>query len=123
MCERVIEYGRQGMGKAEIAYELDVSRETIRLWEREFEDFLGAMTRARELSQGWWEKQGRLGIRDRNFNANAYSLQVRNRFPADWRDKQTHEHTGEDGGPVEIVRRIVPLSVHGESGNGNGPKP
>lgn len=117
-CERVIECGKEGMGRAEIAAELDVSRNSLANWEKEYPDFLRAMTWAKDLSLAWWMKQGKLGIWDQDetvideeagtkthirkrLNANAYSLQVRNRFPEDMRDRQ--EHTGADGGPIKSV--------------------
>lgn len=92
-CKRVIELGREGCGKAEIALELGITRETLDEWARVHPDFSDAVTCARGVSAGWWEAQGRKGIWSRDFNANAYRLQVMNRFPADWRDKQEHEHT------------------------------
>lgn len=52
---------------------------------------MDAMTRAREFSLAWWEKQGLEGIWSRDFNANAYRLQMMNRFPDDWRDRQELE--------------------------------
>ena len=52
------------------------------------------MSRARELSLAWWEKEGRKGISSRDFNSNAYRLQVCNRFPDDWRDQQRLELSG-----------------------------
>ena len=49
-------------------------------------EFLDAVMRAREESLAWWEKMGRTGITmGKQFNANAYALQVFNRFPDDWR--------------------------------------
>lgn len=92
-CERVIELAKEGCGKAEIALELGVTRQTLDNWAAAHPEFLDAITCAREASAGWWEAQGRHGITNRDFNANAYRLQVMNRFPADWRDKQEHEHT------------------------------
>jgi len=102
-CEKVVECGRQGMGRAEIASELDITRNTLAAWESEHPEFLSATTRASEHSAAWWARKGRLGIDDRNFNANAYSLQVRNRFPGEWRDKQQVEHSGVDGKPIELT--------------------
>lgn len=32
---------------------------------------------------------------------------LKNRKPAEWRDKREHEHSGPDGGPLVIERRIV----------------
>lgn len=94
-CERVIELGKQGYSKAEVAASFDVTRKTLDNWCAEYPDFLHAMTRAKELSLGWWEGQGRLGIWSKHFNANAYRLQVMNRFSDDWRDKQETQHSGD----------------------------
>ncbi len=111
---------------AAIAAKLGITRETLNVWRRERPEFSDATTRARELALAWWEEQGRLGIWSRDFNANAYRLQVMNRFPADWRDKQEHAHTGRDGEPLEIVRRVVHVtasnrvSEHMAGVNGNG---
>ena len=107
MCNVVVQCGAEGMGRYEMAAEIGATLETVLQWEKEHPEFSDATTRARQLSQGWWEAQGRQGIWSRDFNAPAYSLQVRNRFPADWRDK--HELTGSDGGPmrIELTTRIV----------------
>jgi predicted transcriptional regulator len=92
-CDKVIELGSAGAGKAEIAAEIGVTRNTIDNWAAAHPEFLIAITHAKELSAGWWEKQGRLGIHAKDFNANAYSLQVRNRFPDDWRDRSESKTT------------------------------
>lgn len=105
-CSAVIEYGGEGMGRAEIAAELGVSRQTLATWESTHPPFLDAMTRAYDASLAWWNRQGRLGIWDethrgedgvsvsRRLNAAAYRLQVINRFREDWRDKSELEHLG-----------------------------
>jgi ssDNA-binding replication factor A large subunit len=49
------------------------------------------MLRSRALAQDWWEEQGQKGVWGEGFNANAYRLQVCNRFPQEWRDRpETH---------------------------------
>lgn len=109
MCERIVECGAQGAGMAEMAAAIGVCRDTVNEWVKQHPEFSAAITRARELSAGWWEAQGRKGIWSREFNAQAYSLQVRNRFPGEWRDKQDHELAGRDGGALEVVvtRRVI----------------
>jgi hypothetical protein len=115
MCERVVALAREGAGRAEIAAELDVAIQTFHNWEAAHPEFLEATTRARDLSLAWWNKQGRAGIWAREFNANAYRLQVMNRFPSDWRDKQDHEHSGPGGGPIDftVTRQVVDTSEPG----------
>jgi len=103
MCHIVVDLGRQGYSKAMIAAhaEIDVARVTLDRWCDEHVDFCHAMLRARELALAWWESQGNMGIWSREFNANAYRLQVTNRFPDDWRDKQEVDtkHSGSIGTP------------------------
>lgn len=94
-CDRVVELAKDGLGRIELAAELGVTRQTLATWEEAHPEFLAATTRAAEISGAWWAKQGRMGIwAGKDFNANAYRLQVMNRFPADWRDKQDIEHSG-----------------------------
>jgi transcriptional regulator with XRE-family HTH domain len=80
-CARVIELGREGKSRAQIAAALDVSRQTIATWEKTHPGFLDAMTRAHDLALAWWEDQGARGIwAGKAFNATAFGLQMRNRF-------------------------------------------
>lgn len=108
-CEAVVAMGKQGYSKAMMADGLDVVRQTLDNWAEEHPEFLDALTRAREAALAWWEAQGLKGVWSRDFNAAAYKLQVTNRFPDDWRDKQDIEHTGAGGGPlsVAVTRTVV----------------
>ena len=103
MLPRIIEMGRIGCSKAEICADIDICFNTWTNWRETEPEFLRSTTRAEHLSQAWWESQGRQGIWSREFNAPAYSLQVRNRFPNDWRDKHDVQHSGEL--PVILVKR------------------
>lgn len=96
-CDRVIELGREGASKAEMSHALGVARSTFQLWEQEHSEFSVAVKKAVELSQGWWESQGRKAVFGKvpGFNATAFIFNMKNRFPADWRDKQEVEHSGE----------------------------
>ena len=100
-CDLVIGLGQEGKSLAQIAATIGCARQTLYNWADTHEEFLDALTRARDLSLSWWEDQGQKGIWSREFNANAFKLQVMNRFPDDYRDKQSIEHTGADGGPIE----------------------
>lgn len=102
-CDAVIECGREGMGKAEMASELGVAYSTFDLWTQQHPDFSEAVKEARRLSQAWWEKQGRIatfGAID-GFNATSYIFQMKNRFREDWNDTVKQEVTGKDGGPIQ----------------------
>ena len=86
-CDRVVDLGEQGYSKAMMAAELGVVRQTLDNWASRHPEFMDAMTRAREFSLARWERQGHKGIWSRDFNANAYRLQMLNRFPDDWRER------------------------------------
>jgi hypothetical protein len=101
-CELVVKLGESGASRAVMAATIGIDRMTMRTWEKEEPAFLAATTRALELSQAWWEHQGQRGIWSRDFNANAYRLQVMNRFPAEWRERSEIEHRLPDGPVVAI---------------------
>ena len=62
-CERIIEYGKQGMCMAEMASEFEVTRETLYEWARVHDDFSDSLTCAQELSEGYWARQIRDGLK------------------------------------------------------------
>ncbi len=98
-CDRVVDLGGKGYSKAMTAAELGVVRQTLDNWASQHPDFLDAMTRAREFALAWWERQGHKGIWSRDFNANAYRLQIVNRFPDDWRE------------PTEVQRILARIDL------------
>lgn len=85
ICETVVELGRQGAGRYEIAAAINTPYTTMLLWEKTHPEFAEAMDHAKGYAHGWWEKRGREGVGEgTKFNAPAYALQVRNRFRGDW---------------------------------------
>ncbi len=103
-CEMVIELGRQGKSKTQIAAHIGISRETIYQWAEIHKDFSDALTQAHELAQAWWEEAGQQGIfRGPGFNDRAWSLQVRNRFPGEYKESRELEVAGKGGGPIQLT--------------------
>jgi hypothetical protein len=94
-CEKVIELGRQGYSVVEMCAEIGVARATLETnWPAAHSAFLEAFTHARELSQAWWETQGRTNLTADKFQANLYGRSMAARFPADWRESKQVEHKG-----------------------------
>lgn len=88
MCLAVINLGREGKSRIQIASALDVAVSTLQNWEDNFPEFRLATTRARDLSQAWFEDRAQEGIHlGPAFNDRLWSLQVRNRFPGAYKDK------------------------------------
>ena len=94
-CERVIALGRLGKSHAQIAADIDVSRNTLYNWQAEHPEFLGAITYARDLAQAWWENvgQGQMIEPMQGFSAALFAKQVSCRFPDDYTDKNKTEVT------------------------------
>jgi len=96
MCERVIQCGKEGMSKAEMAATLGVAYSTFDLWENTKPAFSEAVKEARRQSQAWWERQGRIatfgGID--GYNATSYIFQMKNRFRDEWNDTIKQDHSG-----------------------------
>jgi len=120
-CNSVIEFGKQGFSRVQMAAELEVAKATIQNWEKEHPEFLAAMTRAMTLSQAWWEKNGQeclvmpAGV---SFQASAWSRSMAARFPDDWREKTATEHSGPDGGPIKAETVTKVTFVRPEKKNG-----
>lgn len=117
-CERVIELGRMGKSKAQIAADLDVCRNTLDNWATVHPEFLNALTRARDFAQAWWEDKAQTGLETSGFNASLWSRSMAARFPDDYTERQKRELTGANGGPVEQVQRIERVIVDPANPNG-----
>ena len=93
MCVTVIELGREGASKTEIAAELGISRQNaFYAWQEKYTEFRDAVKEAEFLAQAWWEKKGREAtFNSKGFNSTAYIFQMKNRFPIDYRDRPADE--------------------------------
>lgn len=103
-----------GQSVVEVATELGISVSSYYNYEKEYPEFLEASTRGKQISQAWWERQGREHLLDeseydagnkisttRKFNDRLWSKNVSCRFRKDWTDKSELEHSGSIG--VQII--------------------
>jgi len=89
MLDQVIELMSQGMSKAEVAREIGISKRTWQNWQETNQDFADAVEEGSWRSLGWWERQGRANLNaGKEFNHILWMMNVKNRFPAEWREKQ-----------------------------------
>jgi hypothetical protein len=82
---------KQGASIEEICLELDVCKQTLYNWFDEHPEFLDSKKRGESFSQGWWMKNGRLNLDNRDFNYTGWYMNMKNRFG--WRDKTDIDHT------------------------------
>jgi transposase-like protein len=111
-CERVIELGRAGYSKAQMAREFDVARSTLDEWVKNFPEFSAAFMRAKDLALAEWEDKGAAGLELQGFNSSLYARIMSARFPDDYRDMRTTVLTGNNGGPIQIAAKELPASVN-----------
>jgi hypothetical protein len=106
-CDTVIELGRKGKSKAQMAAFLDISRQMLDNWTKQFSEFLDldAVTRAQDYALAWWEEVGHTGMfMGHRFNDRAWSVQVRNRFPSEYKEIRELGVRGAAGSvPIQIV--------------------
>jgi hypothetical protein len=97
-CDVVIELGKQGASKVEMACKLGISRDSFDVYEKTHPGFSEAVKEAVAYSQAWWEEKGRNATFGRvdNFNATSFIFNMKNRFPKDWKDNKQLDHTSSD---------------------------
>ena len=92
MCKTVIDLMKDGASLDEVRGELDISKDTLYRWKEDYEDFSDSIKRGVRMSQAWWEKQGRISLRDRDFNYTGWYMNMKNRFK--WSDKKEFNNEG-----------------------------
>jgi len=91
-CDAVIEAGKEGKTLAEMAAAIGIDRSTLTDWQEQHPEFSRAVKAGLDAAQAWWEQNGRIatfgGIE--GFNATSFIFNMKNRFKADWADRQLH---------------------------------
>lgn len=101
-CDYVLDMGREGKSRTQIAAGLGVSLTALKDWENAHEEFAVALKESRDLSMAWWENAGQLNLARSGFNAVLYIFQMKSRFRDEYGDVQTVRHTGAAGGAMEL---------------------
>lgn len=98
-CTKIIEMMSEGASKKEVAAEFGVARQNMLVWQDKYPEFGEAVTRAEELCEAWWEKQGRTHLQNKEFNHVLWYMNMKNRFA--WRDSQEHVVKGDKENPIQ----------------------
>lgn len=101
-CDKVIEMGKNGASKTEMADALETTVRTLYNWMEANPDFLHAMERAEQKAEIWWAEQGKKALWTPGFNTAAWSRAMSARFPKTWRENKNVELTGKDGEAVAM---------------------
>ncbi len=111
-CERVEKLGAEGKSAPEIRRALGIPPSTWRNWVKAHAEFAEAVELAADLAEAWWIDLGRKGVLlgSVQFNAAAFVYLTKNIFPARFRDKQDHQITGANDGPIVQELRAPDLA-------------
>lgn len=86
---------KEGASKAEICLELEIGFDAFQDYQEKYPEFSDAVKKGMQVSQGWWEKKGRIATMGGvdGFNAVSFIFNMKNRFKEDWKDKQEIDNT------------------------------
>lgn len=111
-CKTVVQLGKAGKSRAEIASALDCSRQTLANWEAAHPDFMDALRRAKDEELAWWEGKARTGLtQGSGFNASLWAKSMSGRFPSEpYRERV--QLSGPGDGPI---RQQIEVDLSGLS--------
>jgi len=99
----VIDHLGHGYTLASFAGIIGASRQTVYDWADAHPEFLDAIKKGRAKGQHVWEQRLEKQAIDGAGNTAAIIFAMKNLYQDDWADKIISEHTGKDGGPIEVA--------------------
>jgi hypothetical protein len=105
MCDRLVDAMANGLTAEAAAARIGISARSLFNWQKQHPEFLQAIQEGRQRSQLWWEERALAMANGEAGNTQIVVLGLRNRSRAatGWNnDTVKLEHTGPEGGPVEV---------------------
>jgi hypothetical protein len=105
MCDLLVEAMAGGLTAEAAAARIGISARSLFYWQQQHPEFLQAIQEGRQRSQLWWEERALAMASGEAGNTQIVMLGLRNRSRAatGWNnDTVKLEHTGPEGGPVEV---------------------
>jgi hypothetical protein len=114
--EDFITQSRRGKTFAQIAALWNIDRSTLFRWEKKHPEFRTAVKIGRELAEAWYIELGQAAMVNRakidgqiaKVDLGWFVWLTKNMFK--WNDRQSHEHSGPDGNPIETVNKHSDLT-------------
>jgi transcriptional regulator with XRE-family HTH domain len=129
-------WARDGLTDEQIAHNMGISRSTLAEWKKKHSDISDALKKGKEVIDRQVEnallkkalgyrydevvyedgKEVRRITKEVQPDTTALIFWLKNRKPAEWRDKQNIEHSGPDGGAIQFVS-VTPDVVNEDEWN------
>ena len=102
--EEVVTFCAQGYSLTAFAGSIGVTRSSINEWAGEHPEFSEAVNRAKAKRAAWWEERARQVALEGGPGGQATMVifGLKNHAPEDYREISRTEHTGKDGGAIEL---------------------
>lgn len=100
----VLDLYKEGASDVEAMVFLNISDSTFRRMLKEEPKFSKTIKMGRKMCQSWWEREGRTNLRNKEFSAVLWYMNMKNRFG--WRDKQETDITS-GGKPIPILGGVT----------------
>jgi hypothetical protein len=105
-CKEVIEMGKLGYSKEQMAAKLNVSWGSLDNWAKQSPEFLLALRTAIQEELSYWEQLGLNNVLEtpgaQRLNGNVYNKIMAARFPAKYSERSKVELSGVDGAPIQL---------------------
>lgn len=93
-------WARDGLSEEQISHNMGISRKTLSEWKNKYSDISDTLKRGKEVVD--YEVENALLQSALDGNVTAQIFWLKNRKPAQWKDKQETEITGKDGDALSI---------------------
>ena len=102
-----------GLSLEAAAAKIGVGARTLFSWQNQHEEFPQAIQEGRQRALLFWEEQAISMAKGAPGNAQLVMLALKNRSRAasGWHDAQRLEHTGTDGGPVQVQPVVTQIDA------------
>lgn len=101
-CVEVVKFLAGGHSVTAFAGHIGTHRATVFRWAEEYPEFRDSIKAGQAKATSYWETILIKIAKDGGGNATAAIFGLKNRASDDWADKNINEHTGKDGGAIQV---------------------
>ena len=103
--DTIVRLMKEGASIEEICLELDICGQTLYNWMDAHPEFLDAKKRGEFFSKGWWMREGRKNLQNKEFNYTGWYMNMKNRFG--WADNQKTDITTQGEKITDIQIEVI----------------